>query len=198
MATIAVDLDDVLTESAKHFIEFGNATWGHDHTVEDYSEDWLELWGVGLEEGNRRSKLWHDSKDYDNREPLLEAIEALRTMSQKHKLVVVTSRRDWVKDRTIDWVNEYFGDIFDGVHFAGMWEKGSHEERVNTTKAETVKSVGADLLIDDQPKHCLGVRDVGIDVILFGDYPWNRDSHDDFDHAKNWDEVVKHVEQRFV
>ena len=43
---IAIDIDDVLAESAKVFIEYSNNTWGTSLTVGDYIEDWSKMWQV--------------------------------------------------------------------------------------------------------------------------------------------------------
>ena len=43
---IAVDIDDVLAESARNLVEYSNKSWGTNITVDDYDEDWAKLWQV--------------------------------------------------------------------------------------------------------------------------------------------------------
>ena len=62
------------------------------------------------------------------------------------------------------------------------------------TKAEICAEIGADYLVDDQPKHCLAAAKAGIKTILFGDYKWNRDTKlmPNMVRAKNWQEVLEY------
>ena len=45
---------------------------------------------------------------------------------------------------------------------------------MHRTKAELCQKLGVDCLIDDQLKHCIGVAELGMEAILFGDYGWNQ------------------------
>ena len=42
------------------------------------------------------------------------------------------------------------------------------------TKADLVAQINADVLVDDQLKHCIAVAETGRQVLLFGDYSWNQ------------------------
>ena len=192
---IAVDIDDVLTASVPRLIESSNNAWGHKLTLDDYSEDWVRMWGVTPEEADRRSKYWHDSEFYHAAIPDPEALRVLGAMSNEHQLFVVTSRRLWVKDRTEDWIQQHYPGVFEGVHFAGMWEDPTID-RVAATKATTVSTLAADYLIDDQPKHCIGALAVGVRAILFGDYSWNSsDLHPDIERCLDWVMVEDYLDR---
>ena len=195
MVRIAVDLDDVLTDSVQRLINYSNREWGHNLTPADYSEDWVQMWNVDESEATRRSKQWHETVDYHAGNPDPDSIRVLRRLAEHHQLAIVTSRRLWVKDQTVEWVEKYYPGIFESVNFAGMWEDPTIDS-VAATKAEAVAAVGADYLIDDQPKHCFGVVEAGNRAIMFGDYHWNRDhSHDEIVRCSDWRAVGEYFER---
>ena len=171
--TIAVDIDDVLAFSAIEFIRFSNQRWGTNLTIEDYNEDWTTMWGIELAETQARSAEWHLSGVSAKKNPRDEATEVLKKLKKSYRLIVATSRKLSIQSETIAWIDEHFKYIFEGVHFSGIWDNHTLESR-HLTKAEMCKSIGADYLIDDQAKHCIGAAGVGVPALLFGDFTWNR------------------------
>lgn len=189
---IAVDLDDVLTDSAQRFIDFSNKTWGYDLRIDDYTEDWAGMWGVAPHVGERMSKQWHDSPDYHAPQADPKARQILEKLGRQHRLAIVTSRRNWAIEGTRAWVEEHFPDVFEDVHFAGVWD-GPMRDKVNATKAAALKRIGARVLIDDQPKHCVAAREVGAYAILYGDYHWNQQTADTrIQRCKDWSAIERH------
>lgn len=170
---IAVDIDDVLAPSAQSFIAFSNETWGTSLTIDDYSEDWTRLWQVDHEEAMKRSDVVHSSAFWHQEPRQDDAQRVLRKLAGQYRLVVTTSRRSQLKQHTLVWIEKHFGDIFENVHFAGMWDIITADS-IHATKKELCEQIGASFLIDDQPKHCLAVAKAGITALMFGDYPWNR------------------------
>lgn len=172
---IAVDVDDVLAASAEGFANFSNEMWGGSYHPESYSEEWAKFWGVTEEETARRSDVFHASDAVTLYRPFDEAVPVLRALSEKHNLVVVTSRQTRLKPQTDEWIERHFPGVFDGIHYAGIWETEEHvSHQIKQTKATVCANLGAHYLIDDQLKHCAGVSEVGVQALLFGDYGWNQ------------------------
>jgi len=77
-----------------------------------------------------------------------------------------------------------------------MWDRTDLHilERLKGTKNDVIKQIGADYLIDDQPKHCIAAAKAGIKTVLFGDYKWNRDLklRKNMVRARNWQEVLEY------
>jgi 5'(3')-deoxyribonucleotidase len=176
---IAIDLDDVLSASADGFAAYSNERWGGDYKPENYLENWAIYWGVSLEEALKRSKEYHSSDAvvrYRHSEP---AVPVLRALRPKYDLVVVTSRRISFKQHTDTWLQKHFPNIFREVRYAGIWD-ASHQtnsevrQRLSQTKTSICRDLGADYLIDDQPKHCFDAAESGVQAVLFGDYKWNK------------------------
>lgn len=196
--TIAVDIDDVLADQAAAFIEYSNRTWGTELTIDDYTEHWVELWKVDLAEIEARAHQYHESGTMGLFAHKSEALPVLEKLKQSYRLVIVTSRRTHVKDETLEWIERYYAGIFDEVHFAGFFDTVTHG-RFNLTKAGIVEELGADYLIDDQPKHCLATAYAGIETVLFGEYTWNQlDSllPERVTRCKNWEDVEAYFESR--
>jgi len=177
---IAVDIDDVLAISAAEFVAYSNQRWGTNLKVEDYHEDWSVMWQVDRETEHQRAQEIYNTGFFEAIPHDAAAIDVLKQLSHNYELVVATSRVSVVHKDTLEWLERHFRGLFKDVHMSGIYDAvaygpletgGQHM----LTKAELIKRVGADFLIDDQPKHCLAVADLGVETILFGDYGWNRD-----------------------
>jgi 5'(3')-deoxyribonucleotidase len=197
--TIAIDVDDVLAANAEAFVEFSNKRWGTNLKVEDYDEHWAILWGVEENNHDEIEKralefLKHSTPIYKH---FPDANESLKKLAEKHKLVIVTSRRMAQSQDTLEWIEKFYPGIFDEIHFAGIWDK-IHDDRIKVTKAEFCRQVGADYLIDDQLKHCIAAADAGIKGLLFGDYSWNQADElpKDVTRVANWQEVLEYFDGR--
>lgn len=200
--TIAVDIDEVLAAFAESFVEFSNRRWGTHLTVDDWTEHWAEMWGVDYEEEKRRAIEIRGSDMFLNFRHSSEAKPVLQALKENHNLVIVTSRHRSIANQTTDWIDKHFNGLFDDIHFAGIWDdlEKPTAEKMKATKAEILTEIGADYLIDDQPKHCLAAAGAGITAVLFGDYKWNRETKlvKNMVRAKNWQEVLEffHAESR--
>jgi 5'(3')-deoxyribonucleotidase len=171
--TIAVDIDDVLSVSTSGFINFSNQQWGTNLTVDDYTERWGIMWKVDAVEEQRRAKIIYDSGVVHHFGSIKGAQPVLRHLAKDYNLVVASSRMRQLEKATMAWLDEHFKDVFSAIHFAGFYDELADDSQ-HHTKAELCRSIGADYLIDDHPKHCFAVAGVGIPAILFGDNSWSR------------------------
>ncbi len=196
--TIAVDIDDVLAAFAKGFTDFSNQKWGTHLTPDDYNEHWAVVWGVDEQEAKKRGKIIHANatKILGGLSHDPNAKSTLVKLAKKYKLVIVTSRRRAIQKDTLEWLDKHFKGIFAELHFAGIWDdlEKDLKFRLKATKAEIVKQIGADYLIDDQPKHCFAAAEAGIMSLLFGDYRWNRSVQlpKGVIRVKSWQEVLEY------
>lgn len=77
----------------------------------------------------------------------------LKHLSERFELVIATSRHKAVHDQTLKWLDTYFEGIFSNMHMAGIFDDGQEGSHLKT-KADLIRGIKADYLIDDQPKHC--------------------------------------------
>ena len=175
---IAVDIDDVIAAQVEGLLGYSNKQWGHNLAEEDYDEDFAAMWGVSVEEALQRVQMYLASGAHGRFRHYPDSIPVLKKLAQRFELVLVTSRRKKeLQAETEDWLQRFFPDLFSQLVFAGIWDGPSSEDarsRNLYTKADRLREIGADYLIDDQPKHCLGAAEIGVSALLFGSYPWNR------------------------
>lgn len=172
---IAVDLDDVLSDTVPKFLEFSNKQWGMHLTIDDYDEHLARMWKVEDHEAEKRIMEYHESGVSENYKHDEVAVGVLRKLSKKYELVITTSRRRQLEPMTRAWLEKHYNGIFSDVKFAGIWDSDDRANRMNMTKAALCQEINASFLIDDQPKHCKAAAEVGIEALLFGLYPWNKD-----------------------
>ncbi|HEX5797583.1 MAG TPA: hypothetical protein VFX86_04305 [Candidatus Saccharimonadales bacterium] len=194
---IAVDLDDVLSINIPAFIRFSNQKWGTNLTLEGYQENWMGMWDIDERTLAERSEVirrefWHTLEHSG------EALPVLQTLSKKYKLVIATSRRREMKQPTKEWIDRYFNGIFEEVHHAGIFDNQRGDIASKVTKARLYREIGADFIIDDHAKHCIGADKIGVQALLFGDYPWNKAAvlPDTITRVKDWKEVGEYFAKR--
>jgi len=170
---IAWDIDDVLADNASGFAAFCNKTWGLSMMPEDFSEDWCAMWGVDIDEVNRRSHIFHTSDAALHYRPHNGALQVIAALGEKNDNRIVTSRRQLLRTHTQSWVDKHFPELFNGVHYSGIFDTLQHGDHLKT-KVDVLKEINADILVDDQLKHCIAAARAGIPAILFGNYRWNQ------------------------
>lgn len=195
---IAVDIDDVLAENAAGFVKYSNEKWGTNLTVDDYDEHWGAIWKVDSLEVERRAQEYHNSSTMRRYGHIGGAKEVLARLSERHHLLIATSRRMQMRADTVEWLNEHFDGLFldEDIHFAGIWDN-IDDSSITRTKRDIIESFGIDVLIDDQLKHCLAVAETGRRALLFGVYNWNRQTvlPAGVERVVDWVEVEKAIER---
>ncbi len=193
--TIAVDIDDVLAANAESFAAFSNKRWGTNLKPDDYSEHWAEMWNIDIKHAQRRREVIIKEKLFTSYRFFDEAKIILKRLKERYKLVIVSSRSLEIQKETLDWLETEFKGIFSEIHFAKIWDDPNLNvlKKLELTKTEICREIGADYLVDDQPKHCIAAANAGIEALLFGEYGWNKDSSlpNGVTRVKNWLEVEK-------
>ncbi len=189
METIAIDIDDVLLPHFQDLITYYNRLYGTSLTLEDNNSQDPANWGTdSREEAIRRVQKFFDTDEFINSQPFSEAKEAVAELARSFKLIIITARYTVIEETTRNWLSRHFSEIFQEIHFTSMYSLDGKER----TKADVCKEAKANWLVDDSYEHIIGASKVGVNGILFGDYPWNQ--HNDLPknvtRAKDWDEVL--------
>lgn len=196
---IAVDLDDVLSQSNETMRLHVNETYGTNHTPEDYLADhpYFEFWervqGVSLKEGEVRYQSYKKIRNSHAMKPIPGAIEALRKLEEDFELVIVSARSDSDAAGTKHWLQTHYPSVFKDIHFVpGAWEPDN-----DITKGTICKEIGADYLIDDSYEHCEQVAKVGVTCLLFGEYGWSRHKTlpPHIRRVKDWAAVLEYFDE---
>jgi len=151
---IAVDLDDVLADLIACLLATHREVTGVTLSREEATR-----WDVFPPEV-------HDCVRYSGRyaqlEPLPGAREFMQWLKARHMVYIVTYRGEHARDLTLDWLQRYVPDCYDGVRFTGGG------------KVDACRDLDVDLIVDDSYNQIPAVtRALEIPGILL-DTPMNR------------------------
>lgn len=188
---LAVDVDEVLYPFMPMFIKHHNQHYGTNTSLEQLTSYVLEENFVMAEDQKiERIDRFVANGGFTAGVPLEQSQDALRALTQRYDVVVVTSRwQDWEQD-TLAWLQRHYPDVFKGIHFANSitWNRGDKHN-----KAAICQRLGAVAFIDDSLDNVQEVAATGIPSLLFGDYPWNQADElpENVQRVKDWNEVLE-------
>lgn len=200
---IAIDCDDVLTDTLPQVVKDYNKTYGTrlslEHMYRDVSEV-VEMFGVSSEQEaiQRLHAIYRRQGYYEALQPIDGAVEAVKELTKKHELHVVTGRQSFLESATRHTLDTYFPNMFKSVEHTNYYKDDTEKDAVHRSKAEVCQQLGVDILVDDHITHCVDVLNAGVkQVILFGNFPWNTQDTLVAGMARcaNWKEVLGEVER---
>ncbi|KAI8637177.1 hypothetical protein BD408DRAFT_425024 [Parasitella parasitica] len=179
---VAVDLDQTLAHTLESLVEWHNDTYDTYFNVADFTTyEYWKIWGGTREESCIKIRDFYDSIYFDRIEPIQDfALEALKMLKRRHfTLVIITSRQQFVAEKTKRFVDRHYPGIFDSIYFCNLDLSDSEQlEYVSKPKSVICQEIGVDVLIDDSLEHAFDCSALGIDVLLYdrqGQYIWNHD-----------------------
>ncbi len=185
MLRVAVDIDEVLCPMlqnlrAHHRLRTRRAL----PTRSPKKYDYADHLGITPNESKLLVKSFYSGVCCNSMEPLEGSQEALRKLKQKYKLSIVTGRQKYASSKraTYNFLDDYFHDVFDSIHFANSYSLIGDE----VPKATICKDIHASILIDDSIANCKEASDAGIQGVLFGEYSWNEDAPEHMARINNW------------
>lgn len=197
---LAVDIDDVLAGSTDVIRKIANNKTGHNLSMDHYKVSG-PYWGyyehVMISNGIK-SKATHQevmdewTQTHHISEPITGATEALKALSTRYKIILITARDPKIREDTEEWLQKHFSGMYDDLHVIGNFKVVDKPK----TKGEICKQIGASWLIDDNPEHCMTAMAHGIDTILFGEYGWHFDAPEHLERCRNWQEVLEYFDGR--
>ncbi|CAM6127369.1 unnamed protein product [Calypogeia fissa] len=191
---VAVDVDEVLGSFLAALNRFIEETYSVRHDISEYYiYDFMKIWNCSQIEANHRVHAFFDSDHFKNGiSPIPGAHQTLLQLASYCQLVVVTSRQHVIRDLTLEWIERHYSGVFKEVHFGNHFALEGPSRR----KSEICRSLGANVLIDDNPRYAIDCAECGIEVLLFdfhGSYPWSKTpcgpEHPLITRVKDWKEV---------
>ena len=183
---IAIDCDDVLVGTAPLTIDYYNKTYGTKLTLEDMYSDDPKRWDTDRATAIARVERYLETDEFRTAPPFRDAISTIRELAKRYELHMVTGRTQLLETATKDMLEKHFPKLFRSLEFTGLY--GDRPR----SKSDVCKQLKADLLIDDHLGHALPVAACGVDVLLFGEYPWNRTTEKlpaNVRRVKGWEQV---------
>ncbi|MEW5318544.1 MAG: hypothetical protein WDW38_009760 [Sanguina aurantia] len=172
---VAVDVDEVLGRFVHTLNKFCKDEYGMEYSVGDYNVyEFAKIWDCSQERSNHIVHEFFRSQHFNNGIPVIPgALQALERLSTSCDLVVVTSRQHIIQDVTLSWIDSHYPGIFQEVYFGNHWAL----EGVSRKKSDICRSIGAHVLIDDNPSYATECAAAGISVLLYDwddKYPWSK------------------------
>ena len=195
--TIAFDCDDVLTPTAEAIVNNYNNRFGTGLNLGDlYKPASVERWGTDdHDEAIERVNEFLRSEEHARIVPYAEAIVAIRGLAEAHDLHIVTGRASFLEAVTRHMTETYFAGCFKSIEHTN-YIITSTDTALRRSKGEVTSALGADLLVDDHIAHGSDVMETGIGgVLIFGDYPWNRQAElpKGMTRCENWNTVIREI-----
>jgi 5'(3')-deoxyribonucleotidase len=187
---IAIDIDEVLAPFVSGLVAWHNQQYGTAYQFQDFnSYEFHKIWG-----GDRDQAIMKGTMHFETRgstPPLPDAVQVLTRLAQRYDLIVVTSRMILHKPQTEAWINEHFPQLFQEIVLCNHWDRENRHPKL--TKSAACQRLGAQYLIDDLPNYIHEAAGAGITGLLFGEYPWNRQTttHPQVHRVKDW-QAVEH------
>lgn len=189
---IGIDLDDVLVQFLPSLIEFHNNKYGTDLKLDQFaSYQFWETWGGTKEEAIQKVYDFHKTPYFSNMPPVIGSQDAIKSLSEKHELYVITSRQNDVAILTRKSVQTHFPDSFSEINFTNHYSQNSHSR----TKKEICDSLGIDIMIEDSADYAISCLDNGRKIFLINQ-PWNvkRFIPQEVSRVNSWQEIVDSME----
>ncbi|KAJ6827018.1 uncharacterized protein M6B38_370185 [Iris pallida] len=196
---VAVDVDEVLGSFLAALNKFIADRYSLHRSVSEYFvyEFFRQIWNCSRTEADIRVHEFFKTPYFTTGiHPIPGALHALRELSTFCSLSVVTSRQNVIKDHTLEWIEKHYPGLFQEIHFGNHFALDGQSR----PKSEICRSLGAQVLIDDNPRYALECAGVGIRVLLFdydNSYPWCKDefavSHPLVTKVHNWEEAKHHL-----
>ena len=191
---IALDIDDVLVDTATHLLGSYNKTYGTKLTRSDYYSKDPVVHGVEhFNEAAKRFEKYMRTEAYSKAEPIPEAVQAIKYLSRYYDFIGVTSRPEYVAEATGKWLEKHFG-VLKAVFTSFIMGATTHQGTV-LSKTEVCQDIGATYMIEDHLHHALPVSASGVTVLLF-DQLWNQkdDLPDNVIRVQNWQEIREYLD----
>ncbi|KAG8376286.1 hypothetical protein BUALT_Bualt09G0047400 [Buddleja alternifolia] len=191
---IAVDVDEVLGNFISALNQFVADRYSLNHSISEYHVyEFFKIWNCSRDEADIRVHEFFKTPYFKKGiYPIPGARKALQKLSKHCNLSIVTSRQNAIKDHTIEWIEKHYPGLFQEIHFGNHFAL----DGPSRPKSDICKSLGAKVLIDDNPRYAVECAKVGIKVLLFdyeNSYPWCKTDyicqHPLVTKVHNWEEV---------
>lgn len=166
---IGVDIDDTLSQSTGALIKFHNDNYGTNYKKADLKKYVWEIWADSIKDSAKKIDEFENTDDFLKLKPLDGALEVLKKLKENNELFIITGRSDTNKEKTEQWLSEYFPNIFSKIYYTNQLSLDGK----NITKKKICDILDIDILIEDNLPNVLDCSGPKRHAYLL-DYPWNQ------------------------
>jgi len=181
MKKIGVDVDGVLTDTAKVFLDYVYRIYGKKYRVEDITEYFFEeILDLTIEEVNYVWERIFEDNIWETLPPIEGAVENLKEIQKKYPVFVITARPDFAREGTEKWFKRY------DIHYERL-VIANLDTKVGFLKKEGLE---LDYFIEDRWDFAVEFAQEEIDVFLLNQ-PWNinKGNFKRVRRVNNWNEI---------
>lgn len=187
---IAIDLDDVLSQTMPALVKFHNEIYKTKLKEKDIKiYDLSEIFNEKTDEGIRRKVHEFHTTHYGQKiKPIKGAKKVLEKLKKNNELYIITARSEDIKKETEEWVEKHFPNIFSKIYFSKYLVLDGKE----ATKKSMCNDIGIDMFIEDNIKYAMECVEPNRKIYLF-DYPWNQTNKlpNEIKRIFSWAEIEK-------
>lgn len=181
---LAFDIDGVIADTFRAFVEMARGRYGIQVRYDDITEyDFRKVMDIDETTLNRIIQRILDDPLGMGIQPMNGAVEVLTRLKDLGPLILVTARPE--KTAILEWLQEHF-------HFTGS--NGIHLEATgnHTEKLPILLNHGVRYFVEDRLETCYLLDEASVAPIVF-EQPWNQKPHP-FQTVKNWNEISDMIE----
>jgi len=187
---IGVDMDEVVASFIPKFIEFYNLQNRSDIKFEDWtSYNFWEVIGGTREEAIKLVDDFWNSKMFDEIDLVEGAKESLEKLSERNKLIIVTSRPLRFAEKT----ERFFQKHFPKINFDLFYSDDFHKQH-SIGKAGICVREGIEVFVEDNLDYAIACYNEGIKVFLL-DKPWNQGNCNGVLRVGGWYGVLNKIKE---
>lgn len=189
---IGFDIDDVLLESMRGYIEEWNKRFEKNLKFEEADEPhfWKKQ-GIDFKEAINFFDDFFEEKAY-SLNFISNAKEAVLELSKNHEIIFVTSRPSRFGEKT----KQFFEKHFPEISFKIFHSDENNFSKTGKRKLDICLEQEIDLLIEDQLDYAAPCSSEGIPVFLF-DRPWNQQGRNKngLIRVSSWKEILEKIKE---
>jgi len=186
---IGIDLDDVVFEFTREFVNFYNERYGKEMRFEEVNTyDFVKAFNLPLETVIDLIQDMALKGGYEFLPVCDSAKEIIRDLAKNHEIIFVTSRV--VRKGTEESLNKLCSEIDFKLIYTSNFYAGTEGK----TKGDVCCDEGIDIMIEDDKEYARELANRDVRVLLL-DRPWNKDckEHPNIIKINNWNEVVENL-----
>lgn len=189
---IGIDLDEVLSETVETMLKSHkniiNGIPIYKEDISDYYIFNIKKYKLSQEDAVRIFRNFYDQTQSNDDIPAIQwSVDWLKRLKKNWwKIVIVTARREEIRDITISRLDHHFPWIWDDILFA------SHFTDKQINKSELCKQHWINIMIEDNLDYAIEMANASIKMYLI-DKPWNQkfnpDIHKGITKFYDWSEL---------
>ncbi len=184
---IGTDIDDVLVDFMKFYIDFYNSKNNTSLSLNDIDGRNLQLiMGKTREEIEDSFREFYLTKEFSEL-TLFEGVkDSLNQLSKNHNIFFITSRPPKISKKTEDFLKSTFSFDFEVFH--------TDFDDAHSHKADICLNKNIDIMIEDSLKNAEEISKNGITCFLLNK-PWNKSERKSSNIicVKNWKEIMEKI-----